>query len=215
MKYKEMVLRALQIAWALVKVVAYLLLTLWLLILSLSLYFDLSKSETAYWVQAIGSVLAIWGAFKMGNMQHKRGLEQREAQAKSDVKKVKNVLHRLAQDIDFHIDFLYQAVAATFNDKESTQVHEYLLSGYDLRWPHQLTALQSMDIHTLNGAETMLLADLKTACSFAIRMCEVISQGGDYYQKQHIYFHQLILHRTKVRGAYIVLSPPGWEISPM
>ena len=62
--------------WCSVQNVALALSVLFLMALAIA-HFNLNSSEMASWVQAIGSIAAIWGAFTVGNNQVKRQEEQR------------------------------------------------------------------------------------------------------------------------------------------
>jgi hypothetical protein len=62
--------------WCSVQSVVAALAVLFLMTLGIT-HFSLNSSEIASWVQAIGSIAAIWGAFTVGNNQVKRQEEQR------------------------------------------------------------------------------------------------------------------------------------------
>lgn len=215
MKIRSVVLGLAQFLWTSLSALVTILLAFWLVLLTLSFCSGLSNSDIASWVQAVGAIFAIWGAFRIGNMQHVRELERRKEEAREEMAKVKEVMARLAQGIDFHVGFLYQAVSEISEGQASLKLNEYLMSGYDLRWPHQLSALQTMDIRNLTSTETMLLADLKTACSFSIRLCDLMAHESAFMAKRENHVLQLMRHRADVRAAYIILSPSGWEISPL
>jgi hypothetical protein len=91
--------------------------------------FKLNASELASWLQAIGSVAAIWGAFKIGNRQIQQQIAQREhdqeSRASAYLAVVKNaeanagVLAEMAACIDSIQDFRATGGVMTFQMFES------------------------------------------------------------------------------------------------
>lgn len=67
--------------WCSVQNVALALSVLFLMALAIA-RFNLNSSEMASWVQAIGSIAAIWGAFTVSNNQVKRQIEQKKEDEK-------------------------------------------------------------------------------------------------------------------------------------
>lgn len=173
----------------------------------------ISISDIAAWVQAFGSIISIWGAFYLGALQYKRS-EADKVEARAQQKQhAKNVMHRLSQDIYFHIEWLGSALLSTGDKEGSITLDDYKIRGLDLRWQHQLAALESVDVRDLDGVQTLLLADLKTACSFAIHVCSMFEKWNGPDPHVTSLLNQYLHHKAAVKMAYTVLSPPGWEIS--
>lgn len=165
----------------------------------------LTSSELASWVQAIGSIAAIWGAFKIGEHQHQRHLIQRAEDAELNKLEVKKLVLRLAQDT-YHQFSQLQHVLGRIDAGASASLSAYIFQGTDIRWLHLLDALKAVDIRELDGVQTMLVIDLKVACGFAIKLCdELVYWSGDSVQED-IMFAQVNLHTAKAEIAYHTFS---------
>ncbi|MBZ9780876.1 hypothetical protein K9857_04830 [Pseudomonas sp. REP124] len=166
----------------------------------------LNSSEIASWVQAIGSVAAIIGAFMIGSIQHRREVDQRLHLEKLEVQEAKNLLLHLTQDIDIHLGFLISAINGSFSSYGVSGVVRYRLEGYDLRWIHQRESMQSVDVKLLTGAQRLFLTDIKTACSFAIKVCERLGSWDNTGTEEIIMTTQLMFHKSRTDTAYKLLQ---------
>ena len=186
--------------------------TIWVTLCALKMA-EIPSAETSSWVQAFGSILAIWGAFKVGSRQHEREVAEKRKADAEEAGRIATVMQRLAQDVDIHINILSQALETEHEGAQALTLKMYMVRGFDIRWQHQLEALQAVDIRDLNGVQTLLLADLKTACSFAMRICLKIHNWESVGADQVLLIEQFRFHRAGVRAAYRALSPPDWQIS--
>ena len=132
----------------------------------------LTQNELASWVQAIGSIAAIWGAFRVGSLAHAREVERRTHEAAESRVQVKTMLSRLSQAVWFDLTALRTALEGSLRDPRKASLVQYLALGHGDKWPHMIEVLRGVDVRDINGFETLLLMDLKIACSFAIKACE-------------------------------------------
>nr|BFD43219.1 hypothetical protein FFPRI1PSEUD_47180 [Pseudomonas sp. FFPRI_1] len=133
--------------------------------------FDFNKSELASWVQAIGSIVAIWGAFQISNRQaEKQNAEKLEAE-KLKSKRIKSVLLLLAKNQQEQLRLLHSTAFNAIQDFGVNSINPYLEMGWHLKWPPHIEALKSIAIMELDAGQVYMLNELKVASDFALDVC--------------------------------------------
>jgi hypothetical protein len=183
--------------WCSVQNVLVVLSVIFLVALTI-VHFSLNSSEIASWVQAIGSIAAIWGAFTVSNNQVKRQIEQKEEEKKRQAGALLAVVKSASDHTLALLDMIRQRpvllVFGTFwngifselfgmsvNSLKQIPAHE--LGDYDLV-VNYVTITGCMvnivarvkrweEVGTINDDHAMILyRDLETQCSFVISSWE-------------------------------------------
>jgi hypothetical protein len=97
-------------------------------------YFGLNSSEIASWVQAVGSIAAIWGAFTVSNNQVRRQIDQK----KEDDKRKADSLFAVVKSAADHVRVLGTIV----NDGLDPKV-------FKLSWSKVISDVMEMSLNSL------------------------------------------------------------------
>lgn len=179
----------------------------WLLIVSLKIYGITFPADAPAWVQAVGSIAAIWGAFMVVNIQHNRAIADRvAAELKSKLKK-KLLIARLAQDTFMHLGFLQNALEQSFADYGTPSLSKYVIEGNDSRWKLLSETLKSVVVDDLEGIQLMFLMDLKIGCDFAIKLCSGLEQWNPTGDAERLKVIQVAYHLERAETAYKLMTP--------
>lgn len=111
--------------------------------------FRLTSEEIASWVQAIGSIAAIWGAFSLSNNQIKRQERQRELAAEQKNKAVFAVVE--------HAVLHARAVHKSLSSADGKQKFKLGWdTGYSEIFKSALKSLSLIPVHELGGYELVI-----------------------------------------------------------
>jgi len=143
-------------------------------VLALALIFcvalmKLSSSELASWVQAVGSIAAIWGAFAISNQQSKKQEAQRISDELDKKVRLRGILIYLAHQHLIKTKLLKDAVQQEYFGSDT--IGPYLEAKYNLEWPSHLEALKAIDINNLEPLEVGVVIDMQVATQFALDVC--------------------------------------------
>ncbi|PBP34615.1 hypothetical protein CCL11_25870 [Pseudomonas syringae] len=166
-----------------------------------------ATSETAAWVQAVGSIAAVWGAFMVVNIQHKRDVSDRVAAELQSKLKKKLLVARLAQDTFIHLGFLQHALEQSFADYGTPSLSKYVIEGNDSRWKLLSETLRSVVVDDLEGIQLMFLMDLKIGCDFAIKLCSGLEQWNPTGDAEKLQVIQVAYHLERAETAYKLMNP--------
>lgn len=132
----------------------------------------LKSSELASWVQAIGSIAAIWGAFQISNRQAEKQNAERAQAEKQKAERIKSVLLLLARNQREQLRLLHSTVFNAIEDFGLNTINPYLEVGWHLKWPPHIEALKSITIMELDAGQVYMLNELKVASDFALDVCK-------------------------------------------
>lgn len=135
----------------------------------------LSSSELASWVQAVGSIAAIWGAFQISNRQLQRQNAEKAVAEKEKGERIKSILLLLAKNQREQLRLLHSTVFHAIEDFGEKTINSYLQRGWYLKWPPHIEALKSIDIMELDAGQVYMLNELKVASDFALDICKRLS----------------------------------------
>jgi hypothetical protein len=151
---------------------------LYLIWLIIRLY-DLKSSDVASWVQAVGSIAAILGAFAISNRQ---ATLQRESAATEELKRknrFRSIMLLLAHK---HLDDIRRLKKAVQKANYGSETFEsYFKSGYPLKWPSHLEALKSLDINELDANHLRVLMEMQVAAQFSLELCARLRTHWESY----------------------------------
>jgi hypothetical protein len=179
----------------------------WLLVVSLKNYGVTFSADAPAWVQAVGSIAAIWGAFMVVNIQHKRAAADRLAADLQSKLKKKLLIARLAQDTFIHLGFLQNALEQSFADYGTPSLSKYVIEGNDSRWRLLSETLKSVVVDDLEGIQLMFLMDLKIGCDFAMKLCSGLEQWNSAGDAERLKVIQVSHHRDRAETAYKLMAP--------
>lgn len=137
----------------------------------------LTSSELASWVQAFGSIAAIWGAFLISNQQSKKQEAQRIFDEQDKKRRLIGILIYLAIAHLQKTKLLKDAVQQEYFG--SRTIGPYLDGKYHLEWPSHLEALKAIDINNLEPLEVGVVIDMQVATQFAMDVCSRLDSGWE------------------------------------
>lgn len=133
--------------------------------------FDFNKSELASWVQAVGSIAAIWGAFQISNRQTEKQNAEKATAEKQKSERIKSVLLLLSRNQREQLRLLHSTTFNAIDDFGLNTINPYLEMGWHLKWPPHIEALKSITIMELDAGQVYMLNELKVASDFALDVC--------------------------------------------
>lgn len=139
--------------------------------------YQLNSSEIASWVQAFGSIAAIWGAFVISNNQVKKQEQHRISEELKNKGRLRGILIYLADKHLTKTKLLKDAVQQEYFGSET--IRPYLDAKYHLEWPSHLEALKAIDINGLEPLEVGVVIDMQVASQFAIDVCERLDKSWE------------------------------------
>lgn len=113
------------------------------------IHFSLNSSEVASWVQAIGSIAAIWGAFTVSNSQVKRQIEQK----KEDDRRKAGAYYAVVKSAADHTRSLGQVVSKEMPPALFTLSWDIALSSLI---ETSLTSLKQLPAHEFGNYELVI-----------------------------------------------------------
>lgn len=125
--------------------------------------------DGAAWIQAVGSIAAIWGAFSISNQQSKRQEAQRVFDELEKKKRFRGILIYLADKHLQKTKLLKDAVQQAYFGSET--IGPYLDAKYHLEWSSHLEALKAIDINNLEPLEVGVVIDMQVATQFSMDVC--------------------------------------------
>ena len=137
----------------------------------------LSSSELASWVQAIGSIAAIWGAFLISNQQSKRQEAQRIFDEVEKKRRLRGILIYLADKHLVKTKLLKDAVQQEYFGSET--IGPYFDAKYHLEWSSHLEALKAVDIKNLDPLEVGVVIDMQVATQFSMDVCSRLGSSWE------------------------------------
>lgn len=132
----------------------------------------LTSSELASWVQAVGSIAAIWGAFQISNRQAEKQNAEKVLAEKQKSERIKSILLLLAKNQQEQLRLLHSTIFNAVEDFGANTINPYLEIGWNLKWPPHIEALKSIDIMELDAGQVYMLNELKVASDFALDVCK-------------------------------------------
>lgn len=147
-----------------------------LFVITLKFGFSLKSSDVASWVQAIGSIAAIWGAFAIANRQSNTQALQRRKDEQARHDRAIAVVLLLAKNQKEQLRLLHSTLANAKRDFGENTINPYLEKNWHLRWPAHIEILKAVDINELGAEQVKRLIEMKVGAEFAWSICERISQ---------------------------------------
>jgi hypothetical protein len=144
--------------------------------ISLKFGFSLKSSDVASWVQAIGSIVAIWGAFIIANRQSATQALQKRGDEQARHNRVIGVVLLLAQNQKEQLRLLHSTLLNARKDFGENTINPYLEKKWHLKWPAHIEILKSIDINELDAPQVKRLLEMKVGAKFAWSICERIPQ---------------------------------------
>jgi len=168
--------------------------------------FSLNSSEVASWVQAVGSIFAIWGAFQISHRQQKAQERKAEVESRERYKRLKSTYTKLAYNQHKYLSGLCKLLDNTLPGSDGSGIREYLSRGKGLRWGPHIEALKEFSIVDLEQIEIYSLIELKVGAEYARFTCEKLTAKGlsgiDFIPD----IEQLEFHRDEAKVAYDLLG---------
>lgn len=195
--------------WCSVQNVVAALAVLFLMALGIT-HFSLNSSEVASWVQAIGSIAAILGAFSISNRQTKLHQENAAAEERKKKQRFKSIILLLAHQHSDYLRRLKKAVQKA--NYETGTVQPYLKSGYALKWPSHLEALKSIDINQLDPNHLSVVMEMQVAALFSLELCARLSAHWESFGDREAEAMERLEHFSRLAKDNIVyLEIEPWE----
>jgi len=141
-------------------------------IISISFSFTLTSSETAAWVQAFGSIAAIWGAVLITAWQGRAQAREKTRTEEARNQRVLGVLLLIAENQQEQLRLLHSTLYNAISDFGAETINPYLENNWHLKWPAHIEALRSIDINELDADLVKRLVEMKVGAEFAWSICE-------------------------------------------
>ncbi|WP_395602391.1 hypothetical protein AB4P97_08175 [Pseudomonas sp. A1230] len=138
---------------------------------------NLTSSELASWVQSVGSIAAIWGAFSISNRQSKNQEAQRIAEEVQKKRRLRGILIYLADKHLVKTKLLKDAVQQEYFGSDT--IGPYLEAKFHLEWPSHWEALKAIDINGLEPLEVGVVIDMQVATQFALDVCNRLGKNWE------------------------------------
>jgi len=174
--------------------------------------YSLNSEEIASWVQAFGSILAILGAFAVGNHQAKtqhelsitqglRDKENREAERNRRAKSYLAVVEHAANECQYVVDFTEGMPLEVFNLKWEGSYRELCSAS--------ISSLRSLPVHEL-GSHDLVLAYIGIVAGLAnfINEAERVIVGDKRFHAPDtdLPYAGLVSHNSAVQSGFIYYS---------
>lgn len=166
--------------------------------------FRLNSSEVASWVQAVGSIAAIWGAFRVSSHQIVRQNEAKAGEEKQRVDRFRSLVLILARNQQEHLRLLHSTLYNAVTDFGENTINPYLLNHWHLKWPAHIEALKQIDINELDAGQLYMLTEMKVGAQFAWSVCERLTEWS-FTGEWEINCVQRLHHYWEMAGLTIAL----------
>jgi hypothetical protein len=138
----------------------------------------LTASELADWVQAIGSIAAIMGAFYISQAQQRYQDRRRGIENSERVSQIQNIFTKIANSQKTHLEFLRCTLLDVQENKNEDQLKRYFYLGLDLHWEPNIEALRDFSLTDLADSRVEMVNELKVGAEFAKRLCFRLLEFG-------------------------------------
>lgn len=133
--------------------------------------FKPTSSELASWVQAVGSIAAIWGALYVSRNEQ-RARESIELQEKKEqIKQIREIFIKVARSQVTHLNYLCKVLIEARISNSDQPLKDYFSLGLNLHWAPNLEALGQFSIIDLATAKIEMINELKVGAEFARITC--------------------------------------------
>ncbi|MEE4341418.1 hypothetical protein V2J66_07315 [Pseudomonas alliivorans] len=194
----------LKLAFRGVLFVCLLLLAFLLVIIFISFSFTLSSAETAAWVQAFGSIAAIWGAVLITGWQSRAQTKERSRAEKDRNSRILKVLLFLVRSQQEQLRLLHSTLYKAIEDFGEGSIRPYLETNWHLQWPAHIEALRSIDINELDADMVKRLIEMKVGAEFAWSICERLDHW-DTLGSRELNEIRMLNHYWEMSGLMVAL----------
>jgi hypothetical protein len=134
--------------------------------------FKPTSSELAGWVQAVGSIAAIWGALYVSRSEQKKREESDLKEKQESVKQMREMFKKIASSQSKHLSHLCSVLIEARMSNSEEPLREYFSLGLNLHWAPNLESLGQFSITDLATAKIDMINELKVGAEFARMTCE-------------------------------------------
>lgn len=134
--------------------------------------FKLTSSELASWVQAVGSIAAIWGAVYVSRSEQKAREDIELKEKRERIEQIREIFKKLARSQITHLNYLCKVLIEARSSNSDQPLKEYFSLGLNLHWAPNLEALSQFSITDLATAKIEMINELKVGAEFARIACE-------------------------------------------
>lgn len=132
----------------------------------------------ASWVQAVGAIISIWGAFEISRRQQNAQLKKAEKEIRDRSHRLRSTYVSLTKSQASYLDGLCKVLDNTLAGTDGSGIRDYLSSGHGLLWGPHIDALKEFSIVELEQMGVDSLIELKAGAEFARSICDKLAVGG-------------------------------------
>lgn len=134
--------------------------------------FKPSSSELASWVQAVGSIAAIWGALYVSRSEQKKREEVELKEKQERIEQIREIFKKVAWSQKTHLNYLCGVLIDARTRDSDQPLRDYFSLGLNLHWAPNLESLSQFSITDLATAKIEMINELKVGAEFARLTCE-------------------------------------------
>ncbi|XCY77449.1 hypothetical protein QLG25_14110 [Pseudomonas sp. CBR-F] len=134
--------------------------------------FKPSSSELASWVQAVGSIAAIWGALYVSRSEQKKREEVELKEKQGRIEQIREIFKKVARSQKIHLNHLCGVLIEARMRDSDQPLKDYFALGLNLHWTPNLESLGQFSITDLATAKIEMINELKVGGEFARLTCE-------------------------------------------
>lgn len=134
--------------------------------------FKPTSSELASWVQAVGSIAAIWGALYVSRSEQKKREEVELKEKQERVEQIREMFKKVARSQSNQLNHLCGVLIEARMSNSDQPIKEYFSLGLNLHWAPNLESLSQFSITDLASAKIEMINELKVGAQFARIACE-------------------------------------------